>query len=43
MPVATGSGRRSADRDVRAGAAGGITRQEQDRRQAQRSEDEADR
>jgi hypothetical protein len=43
MPVAAGGRRRRADRDVRAGTGGGVAGQEQDRRQAQGSEDEADR
>jgi hypothetical protein len=42
MPVAAGRRRGGADRDVRAGAGGGVAGEEQDRGQAQRPEDEPD-
>jgi hypothetical protein len=43
MSVPAGGGRRGADPDVRPGAGGRVAGEEQDRRQAERSEDEADR
>jgi hypothetical protein len=43
MPIAAGRRRRCADRDVRAGSGGGVTGEEQDRREAKRAQDETDR